>query len=114
MRILFVENDTRLCDAFRDLAMSLGHVADVAYDGHEAMILATASRYDTIFLDIGLPDIDGRELCRQLRVVGPSRLACVVAVTGDERFTREPSLHFDGMFLKPFTEETFIAALGAC
>ncbi|WP_284505008.1 response regulator [Caballeronia sp. INDeC2] len=114
MRVLFVENDMRLCEAFRDLAISLGHVADVAYDGHQALLLAREHCYDTIFLDIGLPDVDGRELCRQLRAAGASKLACVVAVTGDERHVREQSEHFDGAFLKPLTEEGFKAALGAC
>jgi DNA-binding response OmpR family regulator len=85
MRVLFVENDMRLCEAFRDLARSLGHDADVAYDGHQAMLLTRETRYDTIFLDIGLPDVDGRDLCRRLRAAGPSKLACVVAVTGDAR-----------------------------
>ena len=114
MHVLFVENDVGLCDAFSALAKSLGHVADVAYDGHQAMLLANEKRYDTIFLDIGLPDIDGGDLCRRLRAAGPSNLACVVAVTGDERRMREEAEHFDGLFLKPLTEESFKAALGAC
>ncbi|WP_162069060.1 response regulator [Burkholderia sp. THE68] len=114
MRVLFVENDTRLCEAFRALAVSLGHVADVAHDGHQAMLLTRANRYDTIFLDIGLPDVDGRDLCRRMRAAGPSKLACVVAVTGDERHVQEQSEHFDGAFLKPLTEDGFKAALNAC
>lgn len=114
MRVLFVENDTRLCEAFRALAISLGHVADVAYDGHQAMLLIGKNRYDTIFLDIGLPDVDGRDLCRRLRAAGPSKLACVVAVTGDAGHLQEQPDHFDGAFLKPLTEEGFKAALDAC
>ncbi|SAL06888.1 two component transcriptional regulator [Caballeronia arationis] len=93
MRVLFVENDTRLCETFRDLARSLGHLAAVAYDGHQAMLLTRENRYDTIFLDIGLPDADGRGVCKRLRAAGPSKLACVVAVTGDERHVQEPSEH---------------------
>ncbi|WP_255503848.1 response regulator [Caballeronia sp. EK] len=114
MRVLFVENDMRLCEAFRDLARSLGHDADVAYDGHQAMLLTRETRYDTIFLDIGLPDVDGRDLCRRLRAAGPSKLACVVAVTGDARHVDELSDHFDGAYLKPLTEDGFKAALDSC
>lgn len=114
MHVLFVEDDERLCDAFRDLARASGHHADVAYDGHQAMLLAGANRYDTIFLDIGLPDVDGRDLCRRLRAAGPSQLACVVAVTGDDRHSDIRLEHFDGYFLKPFTEERLRAALDAC
>ena len=114
MHVLFVENDVGLCDAFSALAKTLGHLADVAYDGKQAMILANATRYDTILLDIGLPDIDGSDLCKRLRAAGPCKLACVVAVTGDERRMREGGEHFDGLFLKPLTEDRFKAALGAC
>ncbi|QSN64726.1 MULTISPECIES: response regulator [Burkholderiaceae] len=114
MYVLFVEDDARLCDAFRDLAVSLGHVAHVAYDGHQAMLLAAENRYDTIFIDIGLPDVDGRDLCRRLRAAGPSQLACVVAVTGDDRHRNELHEHFDGYFLKPFTADGFRAVLDAC
>ncbi|GGD76695.1 response regulator [Caballeronia grimmiae] len=114
MLVLFVEDDARLCDAFRDLAISLGHVAHVAYDGHQAMLLAAANSYDTIFLDLNLPDVDGRDLCRRLRAAGPSKLACVVAVTGDDRHQKEAQEHFDGFFLKPFTADGFRAVLNAC
>lgn len=114
MRVLFVEDDVRLCDAFRALALSLGYEADVAYDGQAAMLLAAEHCYDTIFLDIGLPDVDGRDLCKRLRAAGPSQLACVVAVTGDDRHRGVQQEQFDGYFLKPFTAEGFKAALNAC
>jgi two-component system, OmpR family, response regulator len=114
MRVLFVDDDMRLCDAFRELARISGHFADVAYDGHQAMLLASENCYDTIFLDIGLPDVDGRDLCRRLRAAGASKLACVVAVTGDDRDKEIRRELFDGYFLKPFTEEGFHAALNSC
>jgi DNA-binding response OmpR family regulator len=114
MHVLFVEDDERLCNAFRDLARASGHHADVAYDGHQAMLLAVENRYDTIFLNISLPDVDGRDLCRRLRAAGPSKLACVVAVTGDDRHNNIGLEHFDGYFVKPFTEEGLRAALDAC
>jgi two-component system, OmpR family, response regulator len=112
--VLFVDDDVRLCDAFRDLAEASGHSADVAYNGSDAMQLAGANRYDTIFLDINLPDVDGRDLCRRLRAAGPSRLACVVAVTGSREHDGIKQELFDGFFLKPFTEAGLRAALNAC
>lgn len=114
MRVLFVEDDSRLCDAFKALAQASGHDADVAYNGQHAIQLAMDHSYDTIFIDIGLPDVDGLELCRKLRTEGQSTLACVVAVTGDDRHRAKGREHFDGYFLKPLTEEGFRAALAAC
>lgn len=114
MRVLFVEDDVGLCDAFSALARASGHIADVAYDGTRALELASENCYDTIFIDIGLPDFDGRDLCKRLRAAGPSRLACVVAVTGDDSHRDSEQEQFDGYYLKPFTEEGFIAVLSAC
>ncbi len=114
MYVLFVDDDVLLCDAFRALAETSGHIADVAYDGHQALLLAAENCYDTIFLDIGLPDADGRDLCKHLRAAGPSKLACVVAVTGDDRQGEVRQQLFDGYFLKPFTEAGLRAALNAC
>ncbi|WP_193788610.1 response regulator transcription factor [Caballeronia glathei] len=71
MRILFVEDEPPLADAFAAIAVSIGHDPDVAHDGQSALALTSANTYDAIFLDIGLPDGDGRELCRCL--VGASK-----------------------------------------
>ncbi|SAL86873.1 two-component regulator histidine sensor kinase [Caballeronia arvi] len=57
MLFLFVEDDENIAAAFADLAASLGHHADVACSGGEALRMTGQTRYDTVFMDIGLPDI---------------------------------------------------------
>ena len=111
MQILFIEDDPRLADAFAALANDIGHRADVAYDGQAAVNLIAAKTYDTIFLDIGLPDIDGRELCRQLRAVSANTQACVIAVTGRADLSDTELASFDGYLLKPVTREAMESAI---
>jgi DNA-binding response OmpR family regulator len=114
MRILFIEDDPRLADAFAALAASIGHDPEVAYDGQSALALTAANAYDAIFLDIGLPDADGRELCQQLRKASKSAQACVVAVTGRANLSAEELSAFDGYLLKPISQEALENAINGC
>jgi DNA-binding response OmpR family regulator len=114
MRILFVEDNQGLADAFAALATHLGHVPDVAYDGHTALSLASTTLYDAIFLDIGLPDIDGRALCLRLRTASENAQTCVVAITGRTNLSASEIAPFDGYLLKPVTRETLEAVINNC
>lgn len=114
MRILFIEDDPRLADAFVALAASLGHEASSAGDGQHAIAMTSRNEYDAIFLDIGLPDADGRELCQRLRQAGTNQHACVVAVTGRANLTEDELAPFDGYLLKPVTGDTLEAAINGC
>lgn len=66
MRVLVVEDE-------RDLAVALakgirrdGYAVDTAFDGEEALGKLDAHPYDIVCLDLNLPDIDGREICRRI------------------------------------------------
>jgi CheY-like chemotaxis protein len=66
----------------------------VAYDGPEALELAASHRPDVVFLDIGLPHLDGFEVARRMRADPILRKTRIVAVTGygreeDHRRSRE-------------------------
>lgn len=114
MQVLFVEDDPRLADAFAALADDLGHRADVAYDGKTALELTASNVYDAIFIDVGLPDIDGRELCRQLRDTSRNSHACMVAVTGRDDLSELELAPFDGHLLKPVNRNTMEAVINSC
>jgi len=70
MHILVVEDEQRLGRLLRRSLESARHVVDVATDGETGLAAARGSAYDAIILDLGLPDIDGIEVCRQVRVAG--------------------------------------------
>jgi CheY-like chemotaxis protein len=111
---LFVEDDENLAAAFAELAASLGHDADIARTGGEALRMAAGTRYDTVFLDIGLPDMDGRKLCEYIRFAGASNEACIVAVTGDQGFDASSSVQFDGCLRKPVTASDLTVTIRRC
>ncbi|SAL81847.1 two-component regulator histidine sensor kinase [Caballeronia arvi] len=114
MIFLFVEDDANVAAAFAALAASLGHQADVARTGGEALRMAGQTRYDTVFMDIALPDIDGRKLCEYIRCAGASNDACIVAVTGDQDFDATASVQFDGCLRKPVTASELTGTIERC
>lgn len=67
MRVLVVEDETRLAAALRDGLKSEGHSVDVAPDGAEGLWYAEENEYDVIVLDLMLPVLNGYEVCRRLR-----------------------------------------------
>jgi two-component system OmpR family response regulator len=79
MRVLVVEDASRVAALLRRGLEEEGYAVDVAADGPTAVWQATESRYDAIVLDVMLPGYDGFEVCRRLR--GAERWAPVLMLT---------------------------------
>jgi two-component system, OmpR family, response regulator len=67
MRVLVVEDESKMAELIARGLREDGHVADVADRGETALWMAEAAPYDAIVLDVMLPGIDGFETCRRLR-----------------------------------------------
>jgi len=67
VRILLVEDDAMLADAVARAFTQSAHAVDVVNSGEDADRALIAAEYDLVLLDIGLPQIDGREVLRRLR-----------------------------------------------
>ncbi|WP_407836145.1 response regulator transcription factor [Streptomyces sp. DSM 116496] len=65
MHVLIVEDDERIADALTEAMQRFGHEVAWVATGHEA--LAAAAKTEFVLLDLGLPDLDGQEVCRRLR-----------------------------------------------
>jgi PAS domain S-box-containing protein len=104
LRVLVVDDNT---DAARILAMLLssdGHDAAVAHNGKTAIELAIAGKPDVILLDIGLPGMDGFEVCRRLRQEKVLEQTLVAALTGyghEEDRRKAEEAGFDAHLVKP-------------
>ena len=71
MHLLVVEDDRRLGQLLRRLLTEDRHVVDLVTTGRDALeITEMANGIEAIVLDIGLPDVDGFEVCRRLRAAG--------------------------------------------
>ncbi len=67
MRVLVVDDEVDLADAVARGLRREGYAVDVAHDGDEALDKALVNAYDLICLDITMPGLDGREVCRRIR-----------------------------------------------
>ncbi len=79
MRVLVAEDQPKMASLIRRGLESDGYAVDVAENGEDALWLGTEWDYDAVVLDVGLPKIDGFEVCRQLRERG--RWAPVLMLT---------------------------------
>jgi two-component system, OmpR family, response regulator len=70
MRILVVEDESKMAELLRRGLVEEGHAADVARTGDDALWMARAVDYDAVVLDLMLPGLDGVEVCRRLREGG--------------------------------------------
>jgi signal transduction histidine kinase/CheY-like chemotaxis protein len=113
LRILVVDDNV---DAANILAMFLeseGHELAVEHTSRRALERARIEAPDVCLLDIGLPDLDGYELARQLRAQTETAHALLIAVTGYDRKQdlSARSAVFDHYFVKPIDTAKLIELL---
>jgi signal transduction histidine kinase len=101
-RVLVVDDNRDAADALSLLLQTQGHEVQTAYDGEQALRMAPQFDADLVLLDIGLPQMNGLEVARQLRSRGIG--ARLVALSGygqpdDLRRSREAG--FDEHLVKP-------------
>ncbi len=70
MRVLLVEDEVKMASVIQRGLKAAGMAVDVVGRGEDAVCMAGATEYDSIVLDVGLPDIDGFETCRRMRSDG--------------------------------------------
>src|SRR5438105_8745750 len=114
MRILIVEDELRMASLIRRGLLAEGVAADVAPNGEEALWMAEAHDYDSIVLDVMLPDLDGFEVCRRLRTAGvwSPVLMLTARDSVDDRVAGLDS-GADDYLVKPFAFAELLARLRA-
>jgi PAS domain S-box-containing protein len=103
-RILVVDDNTDAAVSFAVLLEHQGHEVATAHDGEEAVAKARVLRPHIVFLDLGMPRMDGFEAAKHLRALSDGEPMTLVALTGwgqkrDHERTREAG--FDWHLLKP-------------
>jgi DNA-binding response OmpR family regulator len=101
-RVLVVEDDTESANFLARALLSHAHDVQTARNGTEALVVATSFRPHAIFIDIGLPGLDGLHVATQLRKL--DRQMLIVATTGrsaPEDMARSLAAGFDHHLVKP-------------
>jgi CheY-like chemotaxis protein len=113
-RVLVVDDDHHCANSLVRLLKLDGHLTFVAHDGAEALDAVERHRPDVVFLDLGMPVLDGYEACRRLRERPYGKDLIIVALTAwgrasDRRKSKEAG--FDGHFVKPANYDALAAVL---
>jgi CheY-like chemotaxis protein len=103
-RILVADDNRDAADSLVKLLRLCGHETSVAYNGVDALDVATRTNPEIVFLDIAMPGLNGYELARRLRAQSNGRRITLVALTGfgqheDKRLAGESG--FDHHLTKP-------------
>jgi DNA-binding response OmpR family regulator len=114
LRILLVEDETRMASFIVRGLKEENYVVDVANDGEKALFLAEINPYDLIILDVILPIKDGITVCRELRI---KKIDIPVLMLTSKDRVRDKVLGLnsgaDDYLAKPFAFEELLARISA-
>ena len=82
LRILVVDDNVDAADTLATMLEAIGHTICVAYDGQQGIKTASGFAPDVIFLDIGMPGMNGYEVARVLRKDPDMEQVALIALTG--------------------------------
>jgi two-component system response regulator MprA len=114
MRVLVVDDDRAVREALRRVLTLAGYELQAADDGAAAIELVVQSVPDAVVLDLGMPDVDGLEVCRRLRLLG-NRVPILMLTAREQVSDRVAGLDAgaDDYLVKPFDVDELKARLRA-
>jgi two-component system response regulator MprA len=112
-RVLVVEDDTDIAGVLRRSLDKEGYDVRVAGDGETALDEAGVFSPDAVVLDLGLPKLDGVEVCRRLRTDGDVPILILTARDALEARVEGLDAGADDYLVKPFEREELLARMRA-
>jgi len=114
MRVLLVEDDSRIANFVAKGLRENAYAVDIAEDGEEAAYMASINPYDLFVLDVNLPRKDGFEVCHELRENGNTKPVLMLTARDaiDDRISGL-DIGADDYLTKPFEFRELLARLRA-
>jgi two-component system, OmpR family, response regulator MprA len=112
-RVLVVEDDAEIADVLRRSLRQEGYEVKTSADGVEALDVATGFVPDLVVLDLGLPRLDGVEVCRRLRAEGDVPILMLTARAETEDRVSGLDSGADDYLVKPFERQELLARIRA-
>ncbi|WP_306484089.1 response regulator transcription factor [Anaerococcus sp.] len=109
IKILVVEDDRAVRNLISTTLQINDYEYDLAIDGKNALQLMTSNKYDIVFIDLGLPDIDGIEIIKKFRDFSTTPIIVISARTNDEDKIEALDAGADDFLTKPFNVDELLA-----
>jgi two-component system, OmpR family, KDP operon response regulator KdpE len=112
-RILVIDDEPQIRRLLTVALSGRGYLVDTAASGNAGIEQLMIGRYDMVLLDLGLPDIDGLEVCRQIREW--SQLPIIVISVREDEHDKIAALDIgaDDYITKPFSIDELLARMRA-
>jgi DNA-binding response OmpR family regulator len=113
--LLVVEDDRALADSLARILAARGYAPVVARDGQQALAALAREPIDLVLLDLGLPDIDGLELCPRIRAHPTEVYLPILMLTGMTALEQRLAgfaAGADDYLAKPFRLDELLARVG--
>jgi DNA-binding response OmpR family regulator len=111
--VLVVEDERKLRDFIRSYLENAGFTVLSTGSGAEAITMAAGADPDLVILDLGLPDVPGETVARELRATAATRILMLTAKTGEEDRVRGLELGADDYVTKPFSPRELVLRVQA-
>src|SRR5574344_281821 len=112
-RILIIEDEEAIADLEKDYLELSGFEVEIRNRGDEGLQTAMSQEFDLIVLDLMLPNVDGFEICKQIRVAKNIPIIMVSAKKDDIDKIRGLGLGADDYITKPFSPSELVARVKA-
>jgi DNA-binding response OmpR family regulator len=112
-RVLVVEDEESVRELVGVYLRSAGFEVDYAVDGPEAIAMAEADSYETIVLDVMLPELSGVEVCRRIRERSTVPIIILTARDNDLEKVAALEIGADDYVTKPFSPPELVARVRA-
>ncbi|HMF94720.1 MAG TPA: response regulator transcription factor [Vicinamibacterales bacterium] len=110
-RILLVDDEVSIQRTLAPLLRSRGYDVDIAATGSDALQAASQRPPDLIVLDLGLPDLEGSEVCRRIRMSATMPIIILSARGNEKDKVAALDLGADDYVTKPFGPEELLARI---
>lgn len=114
MKVLVVEDEPAISDLIAVYLRREGHEVQACFDGESGLASANSETFDLIILDVGLPKLDGTQICRQLRAAN-NWTPIIFCTARDDEVDRVLGLELgaDDYVTKPFSPRELVARVNA-
>ena len=114
--VLVVDDEPHLCTAVRRILEKGGHRVATTTDGRAALQMIQENAPDVMLLDLMMPGLDGREVCRRARALSPGvRIVYFTAKAdaSDPVRSKELREEADGVLIKPATSRQILSKVSS-
>ena len=109
IKILIIEDDRAVRNLISTTLKINKYKYDLAVNGSDSFLLFTTNKYDIVFLDLGLPDMDGIDIIKKFREFSTTPIIVISARTNDEDKIDALDAGADDFLTKPFNVDELLA-----